>query len=418
MATALLFAQPAIAQSEDIDAVPEMSVEETVLNIDVEPQAAKKEAVGWTNEQALQLLYYVENIGAAGLNPADYEPEKLRAAMEAGDAAALSDVASATFARVAVHLRDGRTPASARKSWYIRDGDADYLLTDWLLEQAMKSGNIAAALDAVEPTHPQYAKLKEALAATPASQTDKIQKIRANLERWRWLPRQLGDKFILVNVPAYRAQLVEDGEVIRTHKVIVGAKRTPTPQLDTKAQGVIMNPSWYVPQSILREGLGRTIRNSPATARAKGYDWSISNGTIYARQLPGPRNALGLMKLDMPNPHAIFMHDTPAKQLFDREVRAFSHGCIRTHKALQLAGFLGVRYGGKSSDELVAIAKSGKTTRVEFAEPLPVFISYFTAEVGDDGNLVMYSDLYGRDGAVIASLGEPAEPHILAEPVL
>jgi L,D-transpeptidase YcbB len=378
------------------------------------PVAAQEDAprLIWTDADTGQLLQTVKQAGSMGLNPRDYQPEALEKAISSGDLYAVSSTANRIFSQLVIDIRDGRTPASARRQWYIRDDDADYLYAQWLLDRALSQHSIASALKAVEPIHPDYAALKAELDRTPASNKVKRNTIRVNLDRWRWLPRNLGKRYILVNVPEFKLRLVENGKTIATHRIVVGKSKTPTPQLDVKAQGVILNPNWYVPRSILAEGLGHTIRTNPAAARAKGYAWTGSGSSLSVRQLPGPRNALGQMKLDMRNPYSIFIHDTPSKHLFERSVRAFSHGCIRTHEAVKFAKLLAQRYADKNAAAVDAILAGRKTTRLEFAEALPIYISYFTASFDAAGNYVSFKDIYGRDRPVIQSLDKTADHHL------
>src|SRR5690606_38036712 len=145
-------------------------------------------------------------------------------------------------------------------------------------------------------------------------------------------------------------------------------------------EGVIFNPTWTVPQSIVKgEGLGARVLNNPAWARANGYRATRgANGHISEVQQPGPTNTLGLMKLGLPNPPATFLHDSPTRPPFANENRALSHGCIRTERALELAMTIAILGQGATRDEAVAIANSGQYTRVPVLKSMPVYITYFT----------------------------------------
>jgi murein L,D-transpeptidase YcbB/YkuD len=260
---------------------------------------------------------------------------------------------------------------------------------------------------ALLPRHREYQRLKAALAATPPRDKAAIQRLRANLERWRWMPRDLGQRFILVNVPAFELTLMEDGREVARHKIIVGKPATPTPQFNATVRGVQLNPSWYVPSSIVAESIGKLVRNKPETARARGFVVSKSG----IRQRPGPDNALGAMKLVMPNAFRVYVHDTPAKPLFEEEVRAFSHGCIRTQHALDFARTLlaDPRWDQAAVDRIVS---SHVTTDIPLNRPLPIYVGYFTAASDADGEMSSFPDLYGRDGPVVAALvdRERADP--------
>jgi murein L,D-transpeptidase YcbB/YkuD len=254
---------------------------------------------------------------------------------------------------------------------------------------------VAEALDSLMPTHPQYSALRRALANTPAGESDKRALIRTNLERWRWLPRALGARHVLVNVPAYTAAIIDNGAVTTRHRTVVGAVRTPTPQLSATIRAVTFNPYWHVPQSIIREMGGRF---------GADYEVTRNNGTITARQRPGPRNSLGRLKIEMPNDHAIYLHDTPSQSLFSRPARAFSHGCIRTQNVRDFAALLLAPTGRWERSEIDQQIETGRTSSANLAEPIPVYIAYFTAAATDEGELVPYRDIYGRDAAVRAAL--------------
>jgi murein L,D-transpeptidase YcbB/YkuD len=257
----------------------------------------------------------------------------------------------------------------------------------------MREGGIAQVLDSLLPTHAQYLGLRQALAATPETDEARRDLIRTNMERWRWMPRNLGERHVIVNVPAFTAAVVENGQVIARHRTVVGARRTPTPQLMSNAVAVTFNPWWHVPQSIIRE-LGST----------RGYEVRRNGNQLIVRQPPGPRNALGRLKIEMPNDHAIFLHDTPAQALFSRPVRAFSHGCVRTQNIRDFAAVLLAPTGQWDRAAIDAAIATGENQQTQLAAPVPVYIAYFTAAATNDGNIVSYEDIYGRDAPVRQAL--------------
>ncbi|KRA79777.1 L,D-transpeptidase family protein [Altererythrobacter sp. Root672] len=364
----------------------------------------------WPLTNARLLLAYAERVGAEGLDPADYAVKDLRAAIETGEGVQLDEAASQTFTWLVEDLRDGRTPMDARRQWFVIDPDADLTPTGQLMERATTTGAVAAAIDSVLPTHPDYAALKETLAATPQNQTTKRDLIRANMDRWRWLQRDLGVQYLLTNVPEFQLRLTVNNNIIRSYRTIVGKPgRTATPQLAETVEGVIFNPTWTVPQSIVKgEGLGARVLGNPGWARANGYRGSrAENGFITVVQQPGPGNSLGQMKLDMPNPHSIFLHDTPSRNLFASDNRALSHGCVRVERALELAMTIAILGQGATREETVTISTSGEYTRVPVKKSMPVYITYFTMARDIDGQLRTFNDLYGRDAAVIASFKAP-----------
>jgi murein L,D-transpeptidase YcbB/YkuD len=261
--------------------------------------------------------------------------------------------------------------------------------------EAVAGNEIEEALNGLLPTHPQYAGLKRALAQTPASDTATRDLIRANLERWRWMPRTLGARHVIVNVPAFTAAIVDNGAVTTRHRTVVGAVRTPTPQLNARITAVTMNPYWHVPQSIIREMGGRF---------GADYEVTRNGNSIMARQKPGPRNSLGRLKIEMQNDHAIYLHDTPAQALFSRPVRAFSHGCIRTQNVRDFAAKLLAPTGEWDRARIDQTIGTMRTTQAALAQPIPVFIAYFTAAATSDGDLVRYNDIYGRDAPIKRAL--------------
>lgn len=371
----------------------------------------------WPLAEAKQLLAAIEGAGARGLFSRDYQPEVLKAAIAVGEGEALDQLASRLFAWLATDIRDGRTPDAARVQWFADDPDAQQYPLDAVLRQALDTRNVAAALDALEPAHPDYAALKAELARTPAANSARANLIRVNLERWRWMQRDIGQRYVMANVPEFMVHVFAKGRAIASYRTIVGKLNTPTPQLSEMAEGVIFHPSWYVPQSIIAEGLGAQIARSPAAVKARGYSWTGSGKTLSVVERPGPRNTLGVMKVDMPNPHAIFLHDTLGKHHFEKEVRALSHGCIRTDRAIEFAALLGIMQGGLTPDEIKAHVAAGKTEKVAFAQPIPIFVSYFTLSSGSGGALKAFADLYGRDAPVVASFAKPrrdkaSAPHV------
>lgn len=347
----------------------------------------------WPKAAAKDLLAYIERTHEDGLEPADYGLEALRVALAGRDQNALNIAATDAFLRLSADLALGNVPMAARIDWHLKDPDLDGAQQFALMERAIRENAVRPTLDSLLPTHLQYAELKGVLAK--ATDQNVIDKARTNLERWRWMPRELGPRYVIVNVPAYTVALVENGHVVARHRAVVGAVKTATPQLSAVATGVIFNPWWEVPASIAKEVRGK-----------KGYV-SVKNGdSVRYRQPPGAGNALGRMKVVMPNNYAIYLHDTPSKSLFARPMRAASHGCIRTQDAL---GFAQLLLGNPEWDKakIDATIKSGKTVKADSTVATPVYITYFTAAAAKDGaGLVTYKDVYGRDTTVTAVLNK------------
>ncbi|HET7816537.1 MAG TPA: L,D-transpeptidase family protein [Sphingomicrobium sp.] len=366
----------------------------------------------WTALDANQLLMAILNSSKEGLDPRDYDAVGLLAAMRSGNPALMSAAATERFNKLSSDFALGHVRGADRQNWHIPDRDLDEARQDQLLRYALAQNRVGEALAGLLPTHPQYAALKKALEVTPKAETAKVDRIRLNMDRWRWLPRDLGERYIIVNVPAYTAALVEKGVTLSRHRAVAGAIRTPTPQLMATATGVILNPWWEVPKSIEPEVRGR--RGYVAVRNERG-------DVIRWRQPPGPANALGQIKFVMPNPQAIYLHDTTAKGLFDAKARAYSHGCIRTEHIMLLAERLltdgaaeQVAAEGAEAptvwtpEKIKAAVASKKTVQANFPKPLPVYIIYMSSAALADGSVKDYADIYKKDGKVLAALNDVA----------
>ena len=371
----------------------------------------------WTMADVNQLLLAIVGSAREGLDPTDYDAAGLMATLRTNDPLTVSAAATERFNKLSSDLALGHVRGEDRQNWHIPDPDLDATKQDMLLRAALAQHRVGNALTGLLPTHPQYAALRHALEVTPKTEKDKIDRIRLNMDRWRWLPRDLGERYIIVNVPAYTAALVENGVTVSRHRAVSGAVKTPTPQLMATATGVILNPWWEVPPSITKEVAGK-----PGYVPLKGADGKIQRW----RQPPGPRNALGQIKFVMYNPQNIYLHDTTAKALFDAKARAYSHGCIRTEHIMLLAQRLLME--GAPAPEAVPegttvwtpekvreTVASRKTVQANFPNPVPVYIVYMSSAALQDGSIKDYADIYKKDDKVLAALNDlplpkPAAP--------
>ena len=405
----------AIAQDEAFDdAFGDVSVvsKPVVQDLAASQSFSPDPIMPWPLADAKALLGTIRGIGAHGLIPADYMPGELEAAIATGEGAALNEVASRAFRFLVEDMRDGRTPVKARVQWFAEDPDMDRMPTETLMAEALGSHDIAGTIEGLAPSHPDYAALQGALAATPKAQKERRALIQANMDRWRWLARDLGTAYLITNVPEFQLRLVVRDKNIRTYKTVVGKPgRTATPQLAETVSAVVFNPTWTVPQSIVKgEGLGAKVLGNPGWARANGYSATKgANGWVSVVQQPGPGNALGLMKIDMPNKHAIYFHDTPAKSYFNHDVRAYSHGCIRTERAVELGMTIAMLGAGLDASEASAISASREYTKVDMTRTFPAYITYMTFARGIDGQLKKFGDIYGRDKPVLDSFAQPRQ---------
>ena len=369
----------------------------------------------WTMADANQLLLAILGSAKDGLDPTDYDAAGLMTAMRTNDPMLISAAATERFNLLSSDIALGHVRGKDRQNWSIPDADLDAVRQDALLRSALAQHRVGDALQGLLPTHPQYAALKKALELTPKTQIDKVNRIRLNMDRWRWLPRDLGERYIIVNVPAYTAALVENGVTTSRHRAVAGALKTQTPQLMAMATGVKFNPWWEVPPSITKEVAGK-----PGYVALKDPE---TGKILRWRQPPGPSNALGQVKFVMYNPQNIYLHDTNARGLFDTKSRAYSHGCIRTEHIMLLAerlltqgpDALSVTEGAPPpaawTPEKIKQALAGKKeVQANFPKPLPVYIVYMSSAALQDGSIKDYADIYKKDGKVIAALNDVPKP--------
>lgn len=356
-------------------------------------QAAPVAAL-WTAAQAMELATWLDNAPADGLPPMTQEASALRAAIASGDPAAFRALAQRHALTLLERHRNG-THSAQRRAFGITP--ESFAPAEPAIAAALAQGRIDALFTAAIPTHPQYVMMREALA----SETDpaRAERLRLNMDRWRWMPRTLGQRYLLVNVPSYEVTLWQDGQRIDRWRTVVGTTRTPTNIFSTMVSGVIVNPWWEIPTSIANDGVAAMVRTNPRAAAARGYVFEQGR----YRQRPGPGNSLGQMKLVMPNDYAIFLHDTPSRGLFANSDRANSHGCVRVNQALDFAtALLRARTGWDRAATDAAVA-TGRTQTLELPEAIPVYISYFTVApftAADGSNpLRHFPDIYGHDRA-------------------
>ena len=257
------------------------------------------------------------------------------------------------------------------------------------------------------------------LAELNAGDARRINQIRANLERWRWLPAELGARHIRVNIADYRLEAWEDGVVARTHQTMIGQRYSRTPVFSEDMSIIEINPYWLTPG-----GLGarwvRTFRTNPAYALSQGYrlvdldtgrrtdpyqaDWA--NRRYRVIQVPGPNNAMGRVKFLFPNVHNVYIHDTPHRELFANAQRDDSSGCVRVENPEELAVWI-LSAEGWSPQAVIEAFDSGETRRVRLRHEVPVHILYFTAVSDALGRVRFVHDVYDRDDRLVAALADP-----------
>ncbi|MFO1090372.1 MAG: L,D-transpeptidase family protein [Hyphomicrobiales bacterium] len=253
----------------------------------------------------------------------------------------------------------------------------------------------------------------------PASGADRRQVLIDNMERLRWLPRDLGKRYVFVNQASFSLQVIENGEEVWGTRVIVGKPNTQTVEFSDQMETVEFNPYWGVPPSIIAHEMRPRLLRDPSYLDRNGFEVVDSRGRVVSssdvnwsaygknppfgvRQPPGSDNALGEVKFLFPNEHHIYMHDTPTKALFAKSMRAFSHGCVRVQNPRQFAEVV----LGWSADEVDAAIAAGENRAVKLDRPLPVHLTYFTAWPDENGKIRYFADVYGRDALLETALGK------------
>lgn len=359
----------------------------------------------WSAPAAEALLGYAGDIGREGLDPALFPVSDLVGALSARDADRIDLTASRLFVALALALGEGVVPPEGRADWHIPGPALSDAQVAMLAGKARTTGDPGAVLKGLLPDHPHYRALRTALAAQRDPASAESMALRVNMERWRWMPRSLGGRYLIANVPEYQVRLVEGGRTLSVHRNVVGKPSTPTPQLLASVTGVVLNPNWTVPQSIIAESIGRLVRSQPAEARKRGYvATALPGGGMRVVQVPGPGNALGQVKLAMPNPWSIYLHDTPAKALFEKDKRAFSHGCLRTEGIMDLAAMLLADQPQWTPERIAEVIAAKKTVLVPLSGPMPVYVVYFTRVADEADGVRAAEDLYGRDASVARML--------------
>lgn len=261
------------------------------------------------------------------------------------------------------------------------------------------------------------------LAALNVSAEDRIRQIILNMERWRWMPRDLGPVYVLVNMAGFELEMVENDVPVLTMRVVVGKPYQSTPVFSDEITYIEINPYWNIPESIANNEILPKVRANPGYLDAQGIriltswgpdalevnpwaiDWTeVSQFPFHLRQDPGPRNPLGRIKFMLPNRFAVYLHDTPSRSLFQRPVRTFSHGCIRLEKPVDFAYRLLRTNPGWSVERIQAAIDRGKRRIITLSRPVPVHLTYLTAWAAPDEPINFRNDIYGRDALLSKAL--------------
>jgi murein L,D-transpeptidase YcbB/YkuD len=242
---------------------------------------------------------------------------------------------------------------------------------------------------------PNYILAEEHIKEMNIPLSDKVKTLTLNMERCRSISSLIvnSDEYVLVNVPSYELYYVKNGKVVLTSSVFVGSPLTKTTIFNAEIDRIVFSPYWTVPQSIVENELKLKIAADPNYLA--DHNMEMVNGQV--RQKPGPENSLGLVKFVFPNPDDIYMHDTPSKTLFDFEKRTFSHGCVNVKMAKELAVAMLQDYP-EWTTEKIDKAMAGKTENsFKLSKKIPIYITYFTSWVNDNGEIGFYQDIYEKD---------------------
>ncbi|MGA1874498.1 MAG: L,D-transpeptidase family protein [bacterium] len=260
---------------------------------------------------------------------------------------------------------------------------------------------------------------------------ERIQQLELNMERWRWLPHDLGERYVVVNIASFTLEAIEDSRPVLDMRVIVGSPFRSTPAFSARIRYLVANPYWHIPPRIAREEILPKIQRDPDyLARhhitvLRGWNKKGEeidpNGIVWAevtagnfrfrlRQEPGPWNPLGRVKFIFPNRFSIHLHDTPYRDHFQKTRRNLSHGCIRIEKPVELAEYLLRGDPAWTPEKIRAAVKAGVRQKVPLPEPVPIYLVYFTARVDEDGLVCFYRDIDGRDLVLAGALRLPPGP--------
>ena len=390
---------------------------------------------GQINARAKSVIARLKNAAADGLDPAEYPMPDFSSAADA-EAAADDDIkltnSMLTYAR---HLAIGRV-APTRVLAEVDYGNHTPDPAD-ILRKVAEGGDAGTALESYNPPHDGFRALKAKLAelrarAAEASNTvtdqpavgsrarnsrapkavaavsekpgHDIDRVLANMERWRWLPRDLGKTYVMVNIPDFTLKVVHDHQEQWRTKIVAGKPQTPTPLLTASMDTVLVNPSWHVPQSIIQNELLPRYGRDPNIFTRMGLEVKRRpDGTLAVTQPPGAANALGRIKFNFPNKFQVYLHDTPQKQLFAADKRAFSHGCMRVEDPTKFGEvMLHLAMNGPTPNAQQLIGLFGREERTFKLTDRPmVHLTYQTAFV-DAGRLMLRDDIYGFDARINA----------------
>lgn len=465
--------RPDVARIGEIDAALEASlarpsdrspdVHATVRGL----YAARAHAPIWlrgplVRHEAAELIDRVHGTGLEGLDPADYRAAELDRVWAALAEAETIDARERTLAELertlteswlvlSAHVARGRLDPEGLKPRRVGRAELEALATR--LDAYARTRRLGLAIERLSPKDLDAPALRTELARlvkgeapsdgaslTSAERATRIDVLRVNLERRRWLPEALGPRWVVVNIPRAMLEAHVDGHPTLSLRVVVGKQLHETPLFSSTIDSVVLNPPWYVPARIAREDIVESVKRDPSylahrkirvysTSGAQSeeldpdeIDWhALESGPLpfRLRQEPGPRNALGRIKFHIPNDHGVYLHDTSTPKLFDRARRTLSAGCIRVEDPFTLADLLFDGDPAWPAGKLRATADASGTRAIPLARPAAVHLVYWTAWVDEGGVVRFGDDVYQLDRAVVRALAGRARettPRAPSEP--
>ena len=362
---------------------------------------------------------------AFAVPPADYQPTA------AEDQAATEIALDLAILKYARYARGGRANPSALSR--IMDQTAHVRDPKTVLTEIAATETPEAYLTGLHPKHEQFGRLRQALLKARASGEAKpkdVKRILVNMERWRWMPEDLGPLYVWLNTPEFMMFVVKGGKTIHSERIVVGKPAYATPVFSADMKTIVFNPEWVVPPTIVREDLlpklrkggggwfggGNTaiLKHHGLKVKYKGkpvdpnkIDWNkVNMGAISFIQAPGPANVLGKVKFIYPNKHIVYMHDTIKRDLLKKSVRAAGHHCPRVANPGKVAAVLLAEDKGWPKAKIDRLLAKGNNSVVALDHPIPVHTTYFTAVVDADGKVKTFADVYKLDGKVTSVIAD------------
>jgi murein L,D-transpeptidase YcbB/YkuD len=367
---------------------------------------------GIENARATSAVARLKHADADGLEVSDYKTPNF--AGLGSDALAEAELkltqSVLTYAR---HVQAGRFPYT-RVSRNIELPQAVPEPAD-ILGAIAAAADAGTALDAFSPQHEEYQKLKATLAEVRANSSGKKGEaprqlestIIANMERWRWYPRDLGKAHVVVNQPDFTLRVMHEGAQVWTTRIVIGKPSMPTPLLSETMKFITVNPTWHVPPSIVHNEYLPALAQDPTVLARMGLHVSYSGGGVSITQPPGPNNALGRIRFNFPNRFLVYQHDTPDKYYFAHEVRAYSHGCMRVQDPAKYAEvLLNIARPQEhwTAARITRMFGSGEQDLQLQPTPIWVHLTYQTAFVDNAGKLQTRRDVYNLDSRTLAAI--------------